>query len=144
MPDFLKNKIISITGGNGFLGKHVIKRLEQRSCKKILAVDRKKYNLVDGHDVQKMYQDQKPDIVFHLAAAVGGIGVNQRNPGRFFYDNAMMNLQVIHGGYVNKIEKIRHSRIQNRRYRIYGMDMKSINACILKYIKQIHDDVNKL
>ena len=106
MSDFLKNKIISITGGNGFLGKHVIKVLEQRSCKKILAVDRKKYNLVDGHDVQKMYQDQKPDIVFHLAAAVGGIGVNQRNPGRFFYDNAMMNLQVIHAGYVNKIEKI--------------------------------------
>ena len=81
MPDFLKNKIISITGCNGFLGKHVINVLEQRSCKNILAVDRKKYNLVDGHDVQKMYQDQKPDIVFHLAAAVGGIGVNQRNPG---------------------------------------------------------------
>ena len=106
MPDFLKNKIISITGGNGFLGKHVIKRLEQRNCKKILVVDHKTYNLVDGHDVQKMYQDQKPDIVFHLAATVGGIGVNQRNPGRFFYDNAMMNLQVMHGGYLNKIEKI--------------------------------------
>ena len=54
----------------------------------------KKYNLVDGRDVQKMYMDQKPDIVFHLAAAVGGIGVNQKNPGRFFYENAMMNLQV--------------------------------------------------
>ena len=53
MPDFLKNKIISITGGNGFLGKHVIKRLEQRNCKKILVADHKKYNLVDGHDVQK-------------------------------------------------------------------------------------------
>ena len=96
MTYFLKNKIISITGGNGFLGKHVIKRLEQRKCKKILVVDHKTYNLVDGHDVQKMYHDQKPDIVFHLAAAVGGIGVNQRNPGRFFYDNAMINLQVMH------------------------------------------------
>ena len=66
MPDFLKNKIISITGGNGFLGKHVIKRLEQRNCKKILVVDHKSYDLVNGHDVQKMYQDQKPDIVFIL------------------------------------------------------------------------------
>ena len=106
MSDFLKNKIISITGGNGFLGKHVIKRLQQRNCKKILAADHKTYNLVDGRDVQKMYQDHKPDIVFHLAAAVGGIGVNERNPGRFFYDNAMMNLQVMHCGYLNKIEKI--------------------------------------
>ena len=53
-----------------------------------------------------MYDDQKPDIVFHLAAVVGGIGVNQKNPGKFFYENAMINLQVMHGGYLNKIEKI--------------------------------------
>ena len=106
MPDFLKNKIISITGGNGFLGKHVIKRLEQRNCKKILVVDHKTYNLVDGHDVQKMYQDQKPDIVFHLAATVGGISVNQRNPGKFFYENAIMNLQVMHNAYIYNVEKI--------------------------------------
>ena len=53
-----------------------------------------------------MYKDQKPDIVFHLAATVGGIGVNQRNPGKFFYENAVMNLQVIHNAYLSNVEKI--------------------------------------
>ena len=106
MSNFWRNKNVSITGGNGFLGKHVIKRLKQRNCKKISIVDHKKYNLVDGRDVQRMYDDQKPDIVFHLAAVVGGIGINQKNPGKFFYENAMINLQVIHGAYLNKVEKI--------------------------------------
>jgi len=106
MSNFWKNKSVSITGGNGFLGKHVIKRLKQRNCKKISIVDHKKYNLVDGRDVQRMYDDQKPDIVFHLAAVVGGIGINQKNPGKFFYENAMINLQVIHGAYINKVKKI--------------------------------------
>ena len=106
MSNFWRNKSISITGGNGFLGKHVRKKLEQRNCKKILIVDHKKYNLVDFRDVQRMYDDQKPDFVFHLAAVVGGIEVNQKNPGKFFYENAMINLQVIHGAYLNKVEKI--------------------------------------
>ena len=106
MSNFWKNKSVSITGGNGFLGKHVRKRLEQRNCKKISIVDHKKYNLVDGRDIQRMYDDQKPDIIFHLAAVVGGIGINQKNPGKFFYENAMINLQVIHGAYINKVKKI--------------------------------------
>ena len=48
----------------------------------------------------------RPSIVFHLAATVGGIGVNQRNPGKFFYENAVMNLQVIHNAYLTNVEKI--------------------------------------
>ena len=53
-----------------------------------------------------MYKDQKPDVVFHLAATVGGIGINKKNPGKFFYENAIMNLQVIHNAYLNNVKKI--------------------------------------
>jgi len=106
MSNFFENKNVSITGGKGFLGQYLKKRLETRKCKKISVVEHEKYNLVNNDDVKKMYNDQKPDIVFHLAAVVGGIEINQKNPGRFFYENAMMNLQVIHEGYLNKIEKI--------------------------------------
>lgn len=106
MSDFWKNKNVSVTGGNGFLGKHLIRLLSQKNPKKISIVDHKDYDLVNNNDVIRFYKDQKPNLVFHLAATVGGIDVNQRNPGKFFYDNAMMNLQVIHNAYVSNVEKI--------------------------------------
>ena len=106
MSNFWKNKNISITGGHGFLGKYLKKKLEQRNCNNISLVEREKYNLVINKDVKRMYDDLKPDIVFHLAAVVGGIEINQKNPGKFFYENAMINLQVMHEGYLHKIEKI--------------------------------------
>ena len=106
MSNFWKNKNISITGGHGFLGKYLKKKLEQTNCNKISLVEREKYNLVINKDVKRMYDDLKPDIVFHLAAVVGGIEINQKNPGKFFYENAMINLQVIHESYLHKIEKI--------------------------------------
>ncbi|MDC0952082.1 NAD-dependent epimerase/dehydratase family protein [Candidatus Pelagibacter ubique] len=106
MISFLKNKKISVTGGEGFLGGHLIRLLEKKNPKTISIVRHSEYDLVNGSDVQRMYKDQSPDIVFHLAATVGGIGVNQRNPGKFFYENAVMNLQVIHNAYLTNVEKI--------------------------------------
>ena len=106
MTDFFTNKNISITGGEGFLGQYLKRILEKKNYKNISIVEHKKYNLVNNKDVQQMYRDQKPDIVFHLAAVVGGIEINQKNPGKFFYENAMMNLQVIHEGYLNNVEKV--------------------------------------
>ena len=106
MSKFLENKKISITGGNGFLGKHLTKALEAKNPKKISIVKHQDYDLVNNNDVVKMYKDQKPDVVFHLAATVGGIGINKKNPGKFFYENAIMNLQVIHNAYLNNVKKI--------------------------------------
>ena len=106
LSNFWINKNVSITGGHGFLGKYLKKKLEQKNCNKISLVEREKYNLVINKDVRRMYDELKPDIVFHLAAVVGGIEINQKNPGKFFYENAMINLQVMHEGYLHKIEKI--------------------------------------
>ena len=79
MKNFFKKRI-TITGGQGFLGQVIKRKLEERGCKKISIVKHKKYDLVKMKDVEKMYKDQRPDIVFHLAATVGGIGINKKKP----------------------------------------------------------------
>jgi GDP-L-fucose synthase len=67
--------------------------------------DLPEYNLVDLKDVQRLYEEKRPDIVIHLAAKVGGIGFNQENPASLFYENLMMGVQLFHEGYLRKIEK---------------------------------------
>lgn len=101
----LFTKRITVTGGKGFLGKHLIHNLQDRGCKYISIADIPEYNLVNPVDIRRMYEEQKPDIVFHLAAKVGGIGFNQENPASLFYENAMMGIQLIHEGWLRKIEK---------------------------------------
>ncbi len=102
---FIRKKFL-ITGGNGFLGKTLVEKLRKLNCKHIYIASHKKYNLTSEPDVKRMYKKSKPDIVFHLAAAVGGIGINEKNPGKFFYENSMINLNVVHQAYINKVEKI--------------------------------------
>lgn len=92
---FWKNKRVTVTGGKGFLGSYILEKLEQRGCKNIEVADLPEYNLIRLPDIKRMYQEQKPDIVIHLAAVVGGIGANRENPGRFFYENAIMGIQLI-------------------------------------------------
>jgi GDP-L-fucose synthase len=101
----VKNERITVTGGKGFLGKHLSKKLQDNGYHKIAVADLPEYNLVNLGDVQRMYEDTKPDIVIHLAAKVGGIGFNQENPASLFYDNIMMGVQLIHEGNLRKIDK---------------------------------------
>ena len=100
-----KNKRITITGGKGFLGSHLIKKLKDRDCHHIKIADLTEYNLTDITDIRRMYEETKPQIVIHLAAKVGGIGFNQEKPAELFYDNLIMGIQLLHEAYLRKIEK---------------------------------------
>ena len=101
----LKNKCILVTGGTGFLGKHLVAKLKELGCKDIFILRSRDYDLVQMASVKKLYKDAQPDIVIHLAAKVGGIGANEENPGKFFYDNLMMGIQMMEIGRQSGIEK---------------------------------------
>lgn len=102
----LSKKRITVTGGKGFLGAHLIKNLkERRLCKNVFIADLPEYDLTKLENIKQMFKEQKPDAVIHLAGVVGGIGANRENPGKFFYDNAIMGIQLIHEAYLHKIEK---------------------------------------
>lgn len=102
----LSKKRITITGGRGFFGIHLEKKLrKERNCKNIFIADLPEYDLRILENIKKMYDEQKPDVVIHLAAAVGGIEANRKNPGKFFYDNAIMGMQLIHEAYKRKTKK---------------------------------------
>jgi GDP-L-fucose synthase len=86
---------VCITGGAGFLGGHLVSELERRGARDVFVPTYPEYDLTKHEDVVRMLDDARPDIVIHLAAVVGGIGANMANPGRYFYDNAMMGIQLI-------------------------------------------------
>jgi len=95
MSDFFKDKCVVVTGGAGFLGRYVVSKLEERSCARIFVPKIEDYDLRELTSITRMYGEARPDIVIHLAAVVGGIGANGANPGQFFYDNAVMGIQLI-------------------------------------------------
>jgi len=101
----LKNKKIIVTGGAGFLGKSVVRKLDERGCKNIFVPTIEEYDLRGLAAIKKMYTYAKADIVIHLAATVGGIGANLDKPGSYFYDNLIMGIQLIEQARANDIEK---------------------------------------
>lgn len=93
--DFWATRRVVVTGGAGFLGSYVVEKLRERGCREIFAPRSKDYDLREKADIVHMLKDARPHIVIHLAAVVGGIGANRKYPGRFFYDNAIMGIQLI-------------------------------------------------
>jgi GDP-L-fucose synthase len=96
---------IVITGGAGFLGGFVVEMLRARGYQNMFIPRRKDFDLTLEPDVQRLYREQHPDVVLHLAAEVGGIGANRDNPGRFFFANLAMGMHLIEQARINKIKK---------------------------------------
>ena len=86
---------VTVTGGAGFLGSHVVELLRARGCAQLFVPRSREYDLVELGAVRRLFEDARPTLVIHLAARVGGIGANQANPGRFFYENLMMGAQLL-------------------------------------------------
>ena len=97
----LSEKRIVVTGGAGFLGGPVCRRLKDRGCESVVVPRRSEYDLNREQDVRRLYQDTRPDVVLHLAGEVGGIGANMDSPGRFFYANLAMALHLIEHARIN-------------------------------------------
>lgn len=96
---------VLVTGGAGFLGQFVVERLRECGCRQIVVPRSADCDLRDSSSIERLFRESRPDIVIHLAAVVGGIGANKMNPGRFFYDNAIMGIQLIEHSRQTGVEK---------------------------------------
>lgn len=100
----LTGRRVTVTGGRGFLGRPLVAMLRERGAD-VFTASSGEYDLTRQVDVARMYRDQRPEVVIHLAARVGGIGANRENPGKFFYDNAVMGIEVMEQARLNKVDK---------------------------------------
>lgn len=102
MGEFWKGRRVTITGGAGFLGRHLVARLEAAGAK-VFVPRRKDYELIDRAAARRLLAESRPDLVIHAAASVGGIGFNRAHPGRLVFENAVMGLQLL--------EECRHAKV---------------------------------
>src|SRR5688500_5928290 len=105
MNETFPYKRVVVTGGAGFLGRFIVKRLQSYAGAEVFAPRSADYNLVETTDIRRLLKDTCPDLIIHLAAVVGGIGANQKNPGKFFYENLMMGVQLIEQSRLEGIKK---------------------------------------
>ena len=96
---------VTVTGGRGFLGRRVTALLREQHPAELFTFSSREYDLTRQTEVARLYAEQRPDVVIHLAARVGGIGANRENPGRFFYENAIMGIELMDQARRNGVEK---------------------------------------
>lgn len=101
---FWRNKPVMVTGGNGFLGKYIVRNLQERDAE-VFVADRDRYDLRDLDEIRRALSDSQPHVVIHLAARVGGIGANREHPAEFFYDNLMMGVPLLHESWAAGVSK---------------------------------------
>jgi GDP-L-fucose synthase len=92
---FWADKTVLVTGGGGFLGQYVVAKLRADGCERVIAPSKREYDLREKEQIVRLFEHSQPDMVIHLAAVVGGIGANRLHPGEFFYDNAIMGIELI-------------------------------------------------
>jgi len=102
---FWEKRRVVVSGGHGFLGSFVVEKLRAAGCREISVPRSREYDLREKSEALRLYKEARPDVFIHLAAVVGGIGANRENPGRFFYDNAVMGLHVIEAARAVGLEK---------------------------------------
>jgi len=95
----------TVTGGAGFLGRFVNKKLKRYDGVEVFVPRSRDYNLIEKDDILQMLDDSRPELIIHLAAIVGGIGHNQKNPGQFFYDNLMLGAQLMEHARLRGVKK---------------------------------------
>jgi GDP-L-fucose synthase len=98
-------KRVVVTGGAGFLGRFIVERLKNFEGVEVFVPRSRDYDLVTRDGIDRLLDDARPDLVIHLAAVVGGIGANQKNPGKFFYENLMMGTQLIEQSRLRGVKK---------------------------------------
>src|ERR1035437_4667791 len=106
MSTFWEGRKVMVTGGAGFLGAAVVRRLHESGAVEVFVPKAEDYDLRKLTDIDRALADSRPDLVIHLAAVVGGIGANRENPGRFFYDNAIMGIQLIEQARLAGVAKL--------------------------------------
>jgi GDP-L-fucose synthase len=102
----LRNKTVLVTGGGGFLGRHLVARLQQHGCTKLAIPRSRDYDLTHEHAIRRLLAEHRPEVILHLAAQVGGIGANRKNPGSFLYNNLIMGTQLIELSRKAGVEKL--------------------------------------
>ena len=102
---FWTTRRVLVTGGAGFLGRHVVSRLRDAGARDIVVPRSRDYDLRDGNAIRELLAQARPDLIIHLAAAVGGIGANREHPGSFFHDNAIMGIQLIEAARLANVGK---------------------------------------